>query len=192
MNSHLTFVYENLDSQPQSSWDLAATALLSTRATQQALAELAAHHLAVRTPAGWARGPADPHTVARPRGADTQVALQVQRYRTERTAWRSRLGAHPGPTIGQLLHTPPGPTEPVATSAGQSWLVTRPRPPPPQHPPHDNAAHNDAVADTYVGAAANSASGPIRDHDGHSELPGGAVALVVRLLGGTVLRTTVT
>ena len=184
------FVYENLDSHPQSSWDLAATALLSTRATQQALAELAAHHLAERERHGWTRGPADPHTVARTLGADTLVAQQVQRYRTERTAWRSRLGAHPGPTIGQLLHTPPGPTEPAATSAGQSWLVTRPRPPPPQDPANNNSVIDGSRHDKPGSAAASSATSPTRDHDGHSELPGGAVALVVRLLGGTVLRTT--
>ena len=190
------FVYENLDRQPQSSWDLASTALLSTRATQHALGELAAHHLAVRGPAGWTRGPADPHTVARALGADTVVAEQVARYRTERTAWRRRLGAHPTPSIGELLHTPPGPPEPAA-NARQGWLVTCQRAPPPEHPADDNPADehpaDEHPADDKPGSAvASSATGPARNHDGHSEVPGGAVALVVRLLGGTVLRTTVT
>lgn len=123
------FVYEVLDNSPQTSWDLAVVALLSVRSTQQALAELAAHGLATRDAHGWSRGPADPTDVARAVGADHLVRDQVQRYQRERAAWRTRLGAHPGPSIEELLATPAGPIEPP-TADLRDWLATQTHPPP--------------------------------------------------------------
>lgn len=165
------FVYENLDRQPQSSWDLAATSVLSVRATQQALVELAAHHLAVRTRTGWARGPADPTRVARTLGADTLIADQVARYRTERDAWRTRLGAHPGPSIHELLHTRPAPQDHGTDSPVDTWLLTQQHPPP-TGPPGSSRLQVDDVGKGTSGSDATA-----------------ALALVVRLLGGTVLCT---
>lgn len=121
-------VYENLDQHPHSSWELAHTSLLSVRAVQQALVELAAHGLADRDPTGWSRGAADPAQVARAVGADQLVADQVQRYTVERRRWQTRLGAH-GPTIQELLHASPTPPEPDLPPA-QRWLPRQPHPPP--------------------------------------------------------------
>ncbi len=156
------FVYENLDPHPQSSWDLAAGALLSPRATQHALAQLAAHGLAVRDPTGWTRGPADPAAVAVALGADQLVADQVDRYRAERAAWHTRLGAHPGPSISDLVATPPAPV-PALSDPAACWCASR------QHPP--------PAAD-------------VDTHSSSSALARSAVDLVLRLLGGTVLHTT--
>lgn len=123
------FVYEVLDHRPQTSWDLAAVALLGVRTTQQALAELAAHGLATRGAQGWSRGPADPAGVARTVGADQLVRDQVQRYQAERATWRARHGAHPGPSMEELLATPTGPTEPTPADL-RDWLVTQAHAPP--------------------------------------------------------------
>lgn len=136
------FIYEILDNHPQTSWDLAAAALLGVRTAQQALGELAAHGLASRDRHGWRRGPADPAQVAHATGADQLVQAQVARYRTERAAWRVRLGAHPGPSIEDLLRAPPAPADPEAPDETADWLPTQPQPPPGDA---DLPAHEEAV-----------------------------------------------
>lgn len=171
------FVYEQLDAQPQGSWDLAVTALLSPRATQQALAELAAHHLAVRSPTGWTRGAADPIVVARAVGADLLVADQAARYRIERDAWRVRLGSYPNSDISELLRTPPADDGPAGSTRPASWLPVQAQPPP-ATAPIGAAAPAVTVADCLVPAG-------VRVED--TSAVDDALAIVLRLLGGTVL-----
>ncbi|GAA3317359.1 hypothetical protein [Nonomuraea dietziae] len=55
------------------------------------LRALAEEGLAVRTPRGWTRGPADPTTVAEQLGVPELVTKILERYRTERAAWRTFL-----------------------------------------------------------------------------------------------------
>ncbi len=129
------FVYEVLDDHSQSSWDVAAAALLGTRTAQQALSELAAHGLAVRDPDGWRRGATDPAEVARATGATELVQEQLDRYRRERAAWRARLGAYVDLGIEELLRTPPGPREPQNSKQPEDWLPAHRRPPPTQADP---------------------------------------------------------
>ncbi len=134
------FVYEVLDDHPQSSWDVAATALLGTRTAQQALNELAAHGLAARDLEGWRRGATDPAEVARATGATELVQDQLDRYRRERAAWRARLGAYVDLSVEELLRTPPGPPEPGHSRQPEDWLPAHRRPPPAQpDPPVDPA-----------------------------------------------------
>jgi len=127
------FVYEALDKHPQSSWDLANTALIAVSTTKQALRELAAHGLAVHDRSGWTRGDTHPDAVARATGADKLVDHQVQRYRTERVTWRERLGLHPTVTLDELRTAPPAPAEPDRGREHQRWLPTQAQPPPSPH-----------------------------------------------------------
>ncbi len=124
------FVYELLDSGPQTSWTLASTALLGRSTACAALAELAAHGLAVKTAAGWIRGPADPAAVARTLGADRLVADQVERYRADRRSWRTRLGLDLAPGVDELDNAPPPPADPYVPGGHTNWAAVYPRPPP--------------------------------------------------------------
>jgi hypothetical protein len=125
------FVYELLDSGPQSSWTLAAAALLGRSTTCAALSELAANGLAIKSPAGWTRGSADPATAAHTLGADQLVTDQVEAYRADRRSWRTRLGLDLGPGVDELLDVaPPPPPDPQMPDEHTDWAPTYPQPPP--------------------------------------------------------------
>ncbi len=133
------FVYEVLDRHPQSSYDLAHTAVLAARTTQQALCELAAYGLATHTRDGWSRGDAHPNDVARATGGDQLVDAQVQAYRDERATWRERLGLHRLVTIEAVRTAPPAPPEADRSRAPQRWLPTQAQPPPTPNQPDPQA-----------------------------------------------------
>jgi hypothetical protein len=116
------FVYEVLDATGQSTWDIAASALVGRRTVEAALLELAAHGLAERDATGWRRGPSDPHAVARSVGALEEVEALVTKYRAEREAWRTRLGVDTGPSVAELDEAPPAPPEPQWIDLDQAEL----------------------------------------------------------------------
>lgn len=132
------FVYEALDTAAHSSWDLAAVALLSTRAAQHALAELAANGLAVRDRQGWRRGPADPTAVARSLGVLDRLEELLERYRAHRQGWRERLLAGGLLTVATVLAaTRPSRPHPAhrdqsnqPADPGERWLPRQAQPPP--------------------------------------------------------------
>ncbi|MEV4061437.1 hypothetical protein [Nonomuraea dietziae] len=74
---------------------------LSATGVSDGLRALAEEGLAVRTPQPWTRWPADPAAVAEHLGVPELVAKIVERYRTERAAWRTflKIDLHPRPRV---------------------------------------------------------------------------------------------
>ncbi len=89
----VTFIYEQLNGHPASSFELADRALVSQRGAQQALRALSEHGLATRQLGGWVRGLASPADVARALGVDEAIEAIHVRHRMERSIWRRLLGA---------------------------------------------------------------------------------------------------
>lgn len=81
-------VYEALNTVETGAVELARLAVLSTTATGDALARLAAYGLAERGPRGWRRGLADLAAVAVELGADAESAELRELYRQQRQTWR--------------------------------------------------------------------------------------------------------
>lgn len=197
------FVYEALDNAPHSSWDLAAIALLSPRAAQHALAELAAHGLAVRDRNGWRRGPADPTAVARSLGVLDRLAELLERYRGHRDAWRQRLLAGGLLTVATVLAATrphrPHPAQPdQPTDPEQRWLTRQPQPPPAPHrhrspvaagrPPAPTASPTDTSPDTLGRPWPHHGQGQAVPRDGAvSDVPGEVLELLRLELGAVVL-----
>lgn len=85
------FVYEQLSTSPVRTIDLPYLTALGSTAVTDGLNELGAHGLAVRTPEGWVRGPADPLMVADQLGVPDIVAEIMARYRKAREHYRAFL-----------------------------------------------------------------------------------------------------
>ncbi len=82
--SAAALVYEQLDAGPVRTMDLPVMTGLSSTAVNTALAELAAHGLAVRGHGGWRRGPADPDELAAQLGVLEALAEIQAEYKEER------------------------------------------------------------------------------------------------------------
>jgi hypothetical protein len=108
------FVYAALEHRdgPASGRDLAVDARLGVRTTYDALATLQAFNLVVRSPTGWAVGPASLDRLAEAFGITELVKAQVDRYREERRIYWAMLGIvrlvdDAGTSIGTYDHQPP-------------------------------------------------------------------------------------
>ena len=84
-------VYEQLTSGPVRAIDLEVLTGVSATAVSTALADLAAHGIAVRGPGGWRRGPADLDEIAADLGVPEALEALQARYRHERQEWLGRL-----------------------------------------------------------------------------------------------------
>jgi hypothetical protein len=84
-------VYRALSAAPQRVGLLAVVPPVPRATLYRVLARLAAQGLAVRTPRGWARGPADPREVALRLGLLVRRAHERRRVARERELYRDRL-----------------------------------------------------------------------------------------------------
>ncbi|MFI6485720.1 hypothetical protein ACIBH1_47980 [Nonomuraea sp. NPDC050663] len=91
LGASAAFVYEQLSASPVRTIDLPYLTALGSTAVTGGLNELGAHGLAVRTPEGWVRGPADPLVVANQLGVPEIVAEIMARYRKARERYRAFL-----------------------------------------------------------------------------------------------------
>jgi hypothetical protein len=120
-------VCEQLTSGPVRSIDLPVLTGLSATTVSTALADLAAHAIAVRGPGGWRRGPASLDEVAGQLGVPEVLAALQARYRKEREQWLAFLLLVPA-----IAH-------PAAPPAGYDvpW---------PEAPPDDDDWHGEPAA----------------------------------------------
>lgn len=88
---------EQLTAEPVRTTDLPDLTGLSATTVSEALAELAAHGIAVRERQGWRRGPAALGDVAEQLGVPELIEALQARYRDERERWRGRLMLVPAP-----------------------------------------------------------------------------------------------
>lgn len=114
----VAFIYERLDGQGASSFELGELAMVSHRAAQAGLKVLAEHGLATRTAAGWVRGPNSLSRVAEALGLEERLEAVHARYRAERLTWRALLGAWASGVSSRARRPAEGGAQASAVDAG--------------------------------------------------------------------------